>query len=53
VPPDFIIQQALAYLLQSKPEYDSEMKTAQSLANDEQRNIKSFVTPGSKTVHEK
>jgi hypothetical protein len=53
VPPDFIIQQALAYLLQSKPEYDAEMKAAQALAEDEKRNIKVFVTPGSKTVHEK
>jgi len=53
VPPDFIIQQALAYLLQSKPEYDAEMKAAQAFAEDEKRNIKIFVTPGSKAVHEK
>lgn len=53
VPPDFIIQQALAYLLQSKPEYDAEMKAAQAMAEDEKRNIKVFVNPGSKSVHEK
>jgi len=53
VPPDFIIQQSLAYLLQSKPEYDAEMKAAQALAEEEKRNIKVFITPGSKAVHEK
>jgi hypothetical protein len=53
VPPDFIIQQALAYLHQSKPEYEAEMKVAQSLAEEERRNIKVFVTSGSKAVHEK
>ena len=53
VPPDFIIQQALAYLFQEKPEYSDSMKIAQSLAEEEKKNIKIFVTPGSKAVHEK
>jgi hypothetical protein len=52
VPPDFIIQQGLAYLLQSKPEYEAEMKIAQGLAEEERKNIKIFVTQ-SKAVHEK
>jgi len=43
----------LAYLLQSKPEYDAEMKAAQAMAEEEKRNIKIFVTPGSKSVKEK
>ena len=53
VPPDFIIQQALAYLFQTSPEYADNMKVAQTMAEDERKNLKTFVTPGSRAVHEK
>ncbi len=53
VPPDFIINQALAYLYQKTPEYADEQKMAQGFAEEERKNIKIYIPAGSKAVHEK
>lgn len=53
VPPDFIIEQALAYLFSTKPEYEADMKMHQTFAEEEKKNIKSFIPAGSRAVHEK
>jgi len=52
VPPEFIVQQALAFLYQSKPEYAEEMKLAQALADMEKSKMRTMVRVGSKAVKE-
>jgi len=52
VPPEFIIDQALAFLYLSKSEYVEEAKMMQALADIEKSRMRVMVRPGSKAVKE-